>query len=278
MKVAVLGCSGRMGSFFVRHFTEAGDSVTGSDRMPPARATPALKFRKLNSQAVRDADVVVVAVPMEETEKVVREVKQSLKKGSLLVEISSIKGRRPYNLKRILDASGVTLLSIHPLFGPKARSANLKICVVGDKREAATARGLFPEATLILLSARDHDRLMAYALSLVHLVNLAFVSTLVKGVGASEFGGVAPPTAAAQLNLSKAVLSQDPSLTTRMQFDNPFVAEVLSSLTRELQEIEKEIRERDSAGFERKFTALARDFARTDLDRSLGRLYRSTAD
>lgn len=278
MKVAVLGCSGKMGSFFVRHFTEAGDSVTGSDRRPPARSRPALRFRRSNSQAVRDADITVVAVPMDETEKVVREVKQSLRKGSVLIEISSVKGKRPSKLKRVLGANGVSLLSIHPLFGPKAGSSRLKICVIGDKRGLATARSLFPEATLIQLSARDHDRLMAYALSLVHLVNLVFVSTLIRGVGASKFGRVAPPTAATQLNLSKAVLSQDPSLITRIQFDNPFVSEVLSSLIEEIQEIGKAIRRGDSARFERKFAALAEEFAKEDLDKSLGSLYRTAAE
>lgn len=278
MKVAILGCSGKMGSFFVQHFTKAGDSVTGSDRRPPARTGPAVRFRRSNSQAVRDADVIIVAVPMEETEKVVREVRQSLKKGSVLVEISSIKGRRPSDLKRILNANDVSLLSIHPLFGPKAHSARLKICVIDDERGAATARALFPEATLIRLSARSHDRLMAYALSLVHLMNLAFISTLVSGVGTSEFGRVAPPTATAQLNLGRAVLSQDPSLVTRIQFDNPFVVEVLSSLTSELQELTKAIRKGDSARFERKFAAMAGEFSKRDLGRSLDSLYRTAAD
>lgn len=262
-----------MGSFFTKYFLEGGHMVAGSDRGRVGGHLGGFKSASSNPEAVRGADVVLVAVPIRETAKVIREVSPFIKEGSTLIEIASVKGRGLAELKKILAARKVALLSLHPLFGPNARSKSLKICVIGNKRDLSATRQLFPEARLIQLSARAHDRLMAYTLSLVHIVNLAFVSVLAKGMGVDEFERTATPTGSGQLNLSQAVLSQNPSLFSYIQVENPFVADVVSLLIAELQGMKKMIGRNDVAGLEKRFTALAGGFERVELDKALRRVY-----
>ncbi len=273
MKVAVLGAAGAMGSFFAKYFVKKGHKVTGSDPGKVTSPSAGFIFASSNSEAVRGADVVLVAVPIRMTANVLREVSPNLKRGSTVVEITSVKGRMLDELKRICKLSNATLLSIHPMFGPLSKSGKFKICVIGNKRDQTTARHLFPGAKAILLGAEEHDRLMAYTLSLVHLLNLAFGSVVTEGVGVVEFARIAAPLALVQLNLSEAVLSQDPHLSSFIQTENPFVAEVLSSVISQLEDFRASVERRDATKFEKQFSALAARFKRADLDDAMQRVY-----
>lgn len=273
MKVAVLGCSGAMGAYFVRRFLADGHEVAGSDIGPGSRPPAGLSFLSTNREAVRDADAVLLAVPIRDTVNVAREVSAYLKEGSIAVEMTTVKANMLGELKRAFARRRVALLSVHPLFGPLSRTPNPKIFVVGTPRDVSIARSLFPWAKLLRLREEEHDRVVAYALSMVHLLNLAFVSTLKKGIGVDEFVRVATPIGSAQLNLAKAVLSQDPSLYSYIQLENPSAVEVVSSMVEELQGLKKVIASKDSQEFEKRFVSLSAEFGRAELASALKRVY-----
>lgn len=273
MRVAVLGCSGAIGSFFVKYFLAQGHVVTGSDRRRRRGLPAGIRFAVSNAEAVRGAEIVLVAVPIDETVNVVREVLPFVRQGATLIEMTSVKGNIPVQLAKLLAMKKVSLLSLHPLFGPLAQMTNLNICVIGNKRDLAAARRIFPRTRLFQLRATDHDKLMAYTLSLVHLTNAAIVSTLAKEVGVERFQRSAPPLASAQLNLGRAVLSQSPALLARIQADNPFAAEALSSVIAELEDLKRAVAKKDIVDLEKRFATLAENFTRTELDEALRSLY-----
>ncbi|HEV2139186.1 MAG TPA: prephenate dehydrogenase/arogenate dehydrogenase family protein, partial [Nitrososphaerales archaeon] len=273
MRVAVLGAAGGMGSFFARYFRRQGQDVAVFDVRRPAKFPAGTSVAKSNSDAVRGADVVLVAVPMGATAAVVREVSPDLERGSIVIEMTSVKGDALAELRSICESGGVNLLSIHPMFGPLSKEKNFKMCVVGGRKDEAAARLIFPGARMILLGSKEHDRLMAYALSLVHLLNLAFASAVVRSMGLDQFKNIATPLASAQLNLSQAVLSQDPDLFSRIQTENPFVVEVLSSFISQLEGFQRSAEMKDTSKFEEAFAATASTFSRTALDEALRRIY-----
>ena len=262
-----------MGAYFVRRFLADGHEVAGSDIGPGSRPPAGLSFLSTNREAVRDADAVLLAVPIRDTVNVAREVSAYLKEGSIAVEMTTVKANMLGELKRAFARRRVALLSVHPLFGPLSRTPNPKIFVVGTPRDVSIARSLFPWAKLLRLREEEHDRVVAYALSMVHLLNLAFVSTLKKGIGVDEFVRVATPIGSAQLNLAKAVLSQDPSLYSYIQLENPSAVEVVSSMVEELQGLKKVIASKDSQEFEKRFVSLSAEFGRAELASALKRVY-----
>jgi len=77
-----------------------------------------------------------------------------------------------------------TALSIHPLFGFGARTLKGKrialIPIKGSKKELNLVQRFFPEAIISVISAEEHDRVMALTLSLPHFLNMVFASTLSK--------------------------------------------------------------------------------------------------
>jgi prephenate dehydrogenase len=114
---------------------------------------------------------------------------------------------------------------------------------------------------------------MAYALSLVHLLNMSFISALTKGVGVKEFKKIATPMGSSQLRLGQAVLSQEPALFSHIQVENPFVPGVLSDVISELENARRMAQTNDSSGFEKRFAALSGEFKREELDDALRTVY-----
>ena len=272
MRVAVLGSAGAMGSYFVEYFRRLGHTVVGSDVRPGGPRLRA-SANTSNLGAVRRADLVLLAVPIGDTLRVAMEIKPVLKHGCTLVEITSIKGTTLTQLEKVASACGAPLLSLHPMFGPSSRSKAPRMLVVGRSRDLEAARRIFRGAELTLVAPEEHDRLVAYSLSLVHLTSMAFAMAVAKGPGLKTFQKSAPPFASTQLDLVKAVLLQGPELYSYIDIKNRSVVDALSSIIAELSALRAVIEKKDSRAFDKKFSRLVRQFRQSDLEASLARVY-----
>ncbi len=270
MRVAVLGASGGMGSFFARYFLGKGETVRGSDpgkaREPAPGDGNKLASFATNSEAVKGCDVTVIAVPMDSTLKVAKEVAGKLKPGSTLVEISSVKGETLPALRRLVGDK-VTLLSIHPLFGPALGSTKgMKIAVIAGGKggargpEAALARRLFPEARIIPMSRKEHDKTMAVVLSLTHLMNVVYAGTVSQFLSPEEFMRVSTPNSSMQLTLAEAVLAQDARLSYAIQAGNAYTGKVGRAASRELKRVLAMIEQSDWKAFDEHLSKLSKAY------------------
>ncbi len=269
MRIAVIGASGGMGSFFVRYFLDRGAEVRASDPVKGMRGAAAAAgnrgptFFRTNAEAVKGCDYTILAVPMEMTLEVAKELALRLKPRSTLVEMSSVKGETPSKLKRLLGER-VGLLSIHPLFGPALESGEgMKIAVIVGKKggkEEVVARRLFPEARVIAMSSGQHDRSMAVVLSLTHLLNVVYAGTVAEFLSPEEFMRVSTPNSSMQLTLAEAILAQDAGLSYSIQAMNPYSGKVARAASRELRRVLAMIEGSDRRGFDEHFTRLARRY------------------
>ena len=270
MKVAVLGASGGMGSFFVRYFLERGDTVRGSDPRGTRGKTATNVAKGLvsvssNTEAAKGCDMTLMAVPMENTLKVAQEVVPKLKPGSTLVEISSVKGETLTSLRK-LAGGRVTLLSIHPLFGPALESKKgMKIAVIVGKKEkgaeaseSALAKKLFPDARVIPMTRKEHDKAMAVVLSLTHILNVVYAGTVAQFLTPEEFMRVSTPNSSMQLTLAEAVLAQDPRLSYAIQVGNAHTKKVAKRALRELRRAIGMVESSDWKAFEAQFSLLSK--------------------
>jgi prephenate dehydrogenase len=261
-----------MGSYFVRRFLAEGHTVKGYDPHR-VRHPRGLTLENSSGDAVKDAGVVLLCVPIGDTVKVARKVLPLMKKGATIVEIATVKSRIRNGMESAMKGTSVSLLSVHPMFGPSSSSPHPKIVVLGGRREVKASRIVFHFAKLIPMNPQEHDRFVAYSISLVHLINLAFMASLSNGIGTKNFVEGAPPLGAYQLEMAKAVLSQNPSLYSYIDRQNPFVVEVIRSMIKELQALEKVLSRSSPQEFERLFSSLSSEFARSDLDSALKRIY-----
>jgi prephenate dehydrogenase len=121
MKTAIIG-AGKMGRWFTRFFLEQGDSVVVSSRSREKLSK--LKRRGVeiasNIDAVRKADRVLICVPIENFEEVVKEIQSQVRPDQVVMDICSIK-EIPVKIMREHIKAGITL-GTHPVFGPGAKS------------------------------------------------------------------------------------------------------------------------------------------------------------
>jgi prephenate dehydrogenase len=232
LKIGVVGSSGNMGSFFARYFISKGFDVFGYD-LNRRKIDGMLQTGSIGS-LVNKSDVILVAVPMEKTLQVISHL-PSVKEKKTLVEITSVKSGILEKILLKANMKGYELCSVHPLFGPYLKEGQkMKLAVVGEERKINLS-WIFPDAEFVFFKdATEHDRAMAYILSLTHAICIAY-SSLVRKYGKSDtLFKTCTPFSSVQTALSFSVLYQDEDLISQIQLRNPFSMEVLEQLMREI--------------------------------------------
>ncbi|MEM3518193.1 MAG: prephenate dehydrogenase/arogenate dehydrogenase family protein [Nitrososphaerales archaeon] len=247
MKVTIIGGAGRMGLWFARYFKSNDHIVTISDIEEKARIIAEKEgflFVESNLDAVKDADLIIISVNIESVPKVIKEIEQNLKKGSIVAEISSIKAHI-INALINLAKKDVTTLSIHPFFGPGARTLKgKKIAVIPIKdlkKEVNLVRKLFPKAIVDTIGAEEHDKIMALTLSLPHFLNIVFASTL-SNEDMNNLRRFAGPSFTLQLILAESMLTEKPNIYASIQIMNKYTYQCLERLLKEARTLKEIIR------------------------------------
>lgn len=281
MKVAVIGGAGRMGRWFARYFHNQGHEVILSDvrqeELKAASKSTGAKIAEDNSEAVKNADLIVVSTPIDVTPKVLKETAPELKRSAAVMEISSLKFQVIPVLEK-LAKQDVRTLSIHPLFGPGVQNLTeekIALIPVSDPAsELRLASNLFPGVEMIVVDAEEHDRAMALTLSLPHFLNIVFASVIseedlnvLKKLGGTTF--------TLQLVLSESVMTEDPELYASIQMTNAFTAKYLKKFLSRAEALKEHVEKKDSKGFSKFYidvrSMLSRD---RDFAEAYERMYR----
>lgn len=232
-EIAVVGGRGRMGCWLTDFLANQGHGVRVFD-VVPGEAPDA------NLPDVLDgAAVAFVATPLEVVPDSICAVADAGFRG-VLCDIASLKGHLPPAIE-YARRSGVRMASVHPMFGPSARTLSDKvicICDCGDAEASARVRGLFGDtaATLVDLSLEEHDRIMSYVLGLSHIVNLLFARVLaVGGRTFRQVNGVGSTTFHSQMVTTATVVDESPELYYAIQRLNPFTPALYAALESELR-------------------------------------------
>jgi prephenate dehydrogenase len=233
MRVTIIGGAGQMGKWLIHHFKALGYTVIASDsRISELRKTVddlEIILENSNTTAVLDSDIVVIAVPIEQTAEVIREVSPHMRPNSVLCEISSIKQNLPDVL---IEASEnqIRPLCIHPMFGPgpRARIRPIVLIPIYDaESEKGLVEDLFPDYQVIFATAEEHDKSMAFVISLPY-----FINTILASVLAEEDLGLlqqlAGTTFSVQFMLMSSILFQSTKLHIALHSANEYVPETLS--------------------------------------------------
>ncbi|MEM3702851.1 MAG: prephenate dehydrogenase/arogenate dehydrogenase family protein [Candidatus Bathyarchaeia archaeon] len=279
MKIAVLGAAGNMGKWLVQYFASRGHLLTvfdiNRDELRMLSKNYKVKVARDNLEAVKDAELTIVSVPIDKTVKVLRDIAAKLKRKSIVVEIASIKAGIIEVLKECSNF-GVQPLSLHPLFGPLKRTGKKKIAlipVLSLRNELKIAKKIFPDAEFHVVNAEKHDRLMAVTLSLPYFINMTLASTFRSENFETlmEFGGT---TFTLQSILIGSIMVQSPELHASLHMANKYSIKYLKEF---LFNAEKIIRIIESGSVE-KFKALSNEINNSlskslDLEASYNKMY-----
>jgi len=178
-----------MGRWFARHLLAEGNEVVISGRTE----SKVMETRRelgvdtaSNVEAVKDADVILLSVPIDTFEDIV-----------VVVDVTSVKVMPVTAMHRHLKTRLV--LGTHPLFGPGAKGiAGQNFVVTPTNNEERTLAEKVRDyletrgARVSLMTPEEHDDKMAVILGLSHFIAVVAADTLISA------NKVAQPTALAR--------------------------------------------------------------------------------
>lgn len=211
-KVMIIGGAGKMGIWLDELLSSSGHLTTILDP---------LCQNNVGIESARDMDVVIISAPISDVSKILRNLHRICHEDTLVFDISSLKSPFMNDLREFARAG--KFCSVHPMFGPNARSMydrNLLICDCGNDVAVQEAMSLFDDhgARMTVIPIEEHDRYMSYVLGMSHAINIAFFTALEKsGIPLKEFERMASTTFLKHLDTAKSVASEDARLYYEIQ-------------------------------------------------------------
>ncbi|MBX5242861.1 prephenate dehydrogenase [Rhizobium sp. NLR22b] len=173
--LGLIGC-GAFGSFMLHHIAPFFQ-VRIYDRfrdLGPIGQSYKVEVGTLAQVAA--AEIVVLAVPVQELGALTLEIAPYLRPGTLVLDVASVKLKPTEILAGNLPTS-IDIVSTHPLFGPQSgkqgiAGLNVVICPIRGERAGCVARFLkeMLQLKIIETTPERHDREIAYVQGLTHLI------------------------------------------------------------------------------------------------------------
>jgi prephenate dehydrogenase len=264
VKVAIIGGSGKMGRWFARHLLAEGNEVVISGRteskIMAARQELGVEAAP-NIEAIRDAEVILLSVPIETFEDIVIELAPHIRSEQVVVDVTSVKVMPVNAMHRHLKTKKI--LGTHPLFGPGAggiAGQNFVLTPTNDEERALAGKvGDYLETRggrVSLMTPEEHDDKMTVILGLAHFIAVVAADTLVssqKDNSPTTLGGI---TYKVLLTLVESVISENPELYASIQMNLSGVPEIEALFHGKVAAWAEMVKNKDREAFVRQMKAL----------------------
>jgi len=275
MKVAIIGGTGKMGRWFTKFFLDEGMQVIVSGRSKEKL----LKIRDElgaeiadNVNAVKSAERVLISVPIENFEDVVREIHPHIRPDQVVIDICSVK-EFPVKVMHEYIKTGTTL-GTHPMFGPDAENIQdqnfiLTPTITKERKFAEDFKTWLEkrQVNVSIMSPRKHDELMSVVLGLPHFIGIVVSDTLTDCVDLLETKRAAGTSYKLLLSLAERVVSQEPEFCASLQMNLPRVESVEGVFCEKTREWLKAIKRKDKSTFADKMRVVKAKLERMDARR-----------
>ena len=253
-----------MGRWFASHLLSEGNEVVISGRteskIVAARQELGVEAAS-NIEAIRDAGVILLSVPIETFEDIVIELAPHIRSEQVVVDVTSVKAMPVAAMHRHLKTKKI--LGTHPLFGPGAEGISGQNFVLtptndeeralaGKVRDYLETRG----GRVSLMTPEEHDDKMTVILGLSHFIAIVAADTLVssrKDNRPTTLGGI---TYKVLLTLVESVISENPELYASIQMSLAGVPEIEALFQGKVAAWAEVVKNKDREAFVRQVKAL----------------------
>ncbi len=278
MQVAVIGGTRGLGYWIANFLKENGFDVTitgrNSLRGKEISEKIGVTYTSNNIEATNRAEIVIIAVPIDVTSKIIKEVAPHLKEGSLLMDVTSVK-EEPSQVMEEFIPNGVEFIPTHPMFGPRIKSLEGQVVVltplIKGKWYEKVVKFLESEnARVIETTPQIHDQMMSIVQGLTHFTYISIAITLERfQVDVKMSRKFASPVYSLMLDMIARIVSQNPYMYYAIQTQNHYVAEVHKQFYSTIHELNDIITNNDEDRFVNIMSSAAKYL--DDLEASLGR-------
>lgn len=239
-KIGLIGF-GRFGKLIVRHFSNdfefyVYDKSANKNEIKNNNVVPS------SLKGLCQLDIIILAVPISELKSVLNEIKNLLKKDSLVVDVCSVK-EYPIKLMKDILPKTVQILGTHSMFGPDTAYDSLEgrkivLCKVRIQNKFYLQIKRFLESkqlAVIEATAQQHDAEMAKSLVLTHFIGRALMDMQVSDMEIDTRGY------RDLLRILDTVKNDTWQLFEDMNKFNKYSKEVRNNLIKSLSNVEKRL-------------------------------------
>ncbi|MDD1763380.1 MAG: prephenate dehydrogenase [Methanobacteriaceae archaeon] len=278
MKVSVIGGTRGLGYWIASYLKDKKQAVTitGRDSLAGKSAAESIgvSYTPDNQKATSEADIVIIAVPIESAPHLIKELAPLMKEGSLLIDVTSIK-EEPARLMQKYAPKGVEVLPSHPMFGPRVRSLEGQVVVLTPLKKGKwyplVVDFLESEKVRVLLTAPEiHDRMMSLVQGLTHFAYISIAATIKRlKVDVKESRKFSSPIYSLMLDMIARIVAQNPYLCYSIQTKNPYISQTHEAFLETFQELKGMIENKNQEEFVKAMSSAAKHL--NDIEASLGR-------
>jgi len=251
--IAIVGGEGGMGRSLCTLFSDLGHLVLSADLQTQLRPT----------DAAARADVVVVSVPIRETQQVIEQVGPLVRKEALLMDVTSIKSD-PMN--SMLASTEASVLGTHPMFGPGVTTYQGQRIVICPGRGDAWldwARQMFAARGLVITETTPamHDTMMAIVQVLHHFKTQVLGLTLSRsGTPLEETLRFTSPAYLLEAYVTGRHFAQSPELYGPIEMLNPHSKRVIDQFREAAADLAEILAAGDQDAFDQVFAEVRKFF------------------
>jgi len=278
LKIAVIGGTRGLGKWIASFLSGKGFNIVITGRNVTMGESVSKKlgvdYNQDNVKAASTADVVIIAIPIDITPRIIREIAPEMKEGSLLLDVTSVK-MEPSRVMDEYAALGVEVLPTHPMFGPRIRSLDGQVVVLTPAKTGKWYDKVFKfleseNSRVIVTTPEIHDRMMSIVQGLTHFAYISIASTIEKlDIDVKESRKFASPIYNLMLDTIARITAQNPYLVYSIQTKNSFIPEAHETFLETFVELKDMILKEDEERFVQKMSSAAKHL--DDVESALGR-------
>jgi prephenate dehydrogenase len=270
--IGIIGGAGNMGRWFARYLLNEGFKVIISGRSQEKLLIAGKEFgipTATNIDVVKQSQVVILSVPPDTLEAVVKEIASYVREEQVIFDITSVK-TRPVEIMHQYIKKG-TILGTHPVFGPGAKSlANQNFVLTPTNETESALAGKVHKyleskgANVPIMTPKQHDETMTVVLGLAHFIAIVSADTLLGFNNFQEMKKIGGTTFKLLYTLVESVISEDPQLYASLQMSFPDISKVESLFQQNTKLWADMVENKDKDGFARRMNALRAKLEKTD--------------
>ncbi|MFC1874552.1 prephenate dehydrogenase [Chloroflexota bacterium] len=264
MKVAIIGGAGKMGRWFARFLLDEGKEVVligrSKAKLEEARCQLGIPVTT-DIEVARDADVVLISVPVDHFEGVVERLGPFTHANQIILDITSVKTLPVEAMHSHIKEGRV--LGTHPVFGPGARDFTNHSFVLTPTNQAESALAEKVKsyletrrARVHLMMPQEHDDMMAVILGLAHYIAIVSADSLANFERLKEMEAIGGITYKVLLTLVESVISEDAEFYASLQMSMPNLPQIQRGFQKSCQEWADLVEKKDRREFARRMEAI----------------------
>ena len=257
MNVGIIGGSDGLGKTLVYYFRDEFEVyITGRDHNKGRNVADeaGINYIESNTDLTSISDMLIISVPIQHTSNVIREVAPFMKKGSVMIDVTSVKEEPSKTMAEVLPDS-IEYIPTHPIFGPRTTNLDNQVIVLTPDRKGKWYDKVYKyleskNMRVIETTAEKHDFMMSIVQVLTHFSFISTASAIEKlKVDLAETEDYESPIYNLMIDMIARIVSQNPYLTYNIQSMNLNGPKIRNTFANAVIELRDVINNEDSEKF-----------------------------